>query len=178
MHFVNSALLLFMLPGSVTAQTTSALGLSDYVGTYADAPGHTLEIVDGNGLFAVLDGAKYPLRPSGVDQFTTITGQTVPFLRDAKGKVTGYEQDGKFHPRVSTTSHPRPPSWPGRVPKGRTALQTIATICLSICVTDWPSERSRAQTSELQQQMLLCAASSTAHTKMFTASSSTSVDIW
>jgi len=47
-----------------------------------------------------------PLRPSGVDQFTTITGQTVPFLRDAKGKVTGYEQDGKFHPRVSTTVSP------------------------------------------------------------------------
>ena len=106
MRFVNSALLLLMLSGSVTAQTTSALHLSDYVGTYADAPGHTLEIVDGDGLFAVLDDAKYPLRPSGVDQFTTITGQTVPFLRDAKGKVTGYEQDGKFHPRVSTTVSP------------------------------------------------------------------------
>jgi hypothetical protein len=46
MRFVNSALLLLMLSGSVTAQTTSALHLSDYVGTYADAPGHTLEIVD------------------------------------------------------------------------------------------------------------------------------------
>jgi len=102
MRLVNSALLLLLLPGSVTAQTTSALHLSDYVGTYADAPGHTLEIVDGDGLFAVLDEAKYNPRPSGVDQFTTITGQTVSFLRDAQGKVTGYEQDGEFHPRLST----------------------------------------------------------------------------
>jgi CubicO group peptidase (beta-lactamase class C family) len=106
MRFVSSALLLFLLLGSMAAQTTSALHLSDYVGTYADAPGHTLEIVDGDGLFAVLDEAKYPLRPSGVDQFTTLTGQSVSFPRDAQGKVTGYEQDGKFHPRLSATVTP------------------------------------------------------------------------
>jgi CubicO group peptidase (beta-lactamase class C family) len=73
-------------------------------------------MVDGDGLFAVLDEAQYPLRPSGVDRFTTITGQTVRFPRDTSGKVTGYEQDGKFHLRVSTMvtpeaaalAHPRP----------------------------------------------------------------------
>ena len=119
MRFVNSVLLLLMLSGSVSAQTTSALHLSDYVGTYADAPGHTLEIVDGDGLFAVLDDAKYPLRPSGVDQFTIITGQIVPFLRDAKGKVTGYEQDGKFHPRVSTTVSPEAASLARPRPEGQ-----------------------------------------------------------
>jgi CubicO group peptidase (beta-lactamase class C family) len=95
-----------MLGGSVRAQKTPALHLSDYVGTYTDAPGHTLEIVDGDGLFAVLDEAKYVLRPSGVDQFTTITGQTIPFRRDANGRVTGYEQDGKFRPRVSSSITP------------------------------------------------------------------------
>jgi CubicO group peptidase (beta-lactamase class C family) len=95
-----------MLPGGIAAQTTPALHLSDYVGTYADAPGHTLEIVAGDGLFAVVDEAKYRLRPSGVDQFTTISGQTIPFPRDAQGKVTGYVQDGKFHPRVSTAVTP------------------------------------------------------------------------
>lgn len=84
------------------AQEPSAR-LADYVGTYANAPGHTLEIVDGDGLFAVVDEAKYPLRTSGADQFSTITGQVVSFPRDANGKVKGYEQDGKFHPRVSTT---------------------------------------------------------------------------
>jgi CubicO group peptidase (beta-lactamase class C family) len=76
---------------------------TDYVGTYADSPGHTLEIVEGNGLFAVVDEAKYILRPAAADQFTTITGQTIPFVRDANGKVTGYQQDGKFHPRLSST---------------------------------------------------------------------------
>lgn len=106
MRFVNSALLLLLLSGGVAAQTTSALRLSDYVGTYADAPGHTLEIVDGDGLFAVLDEAKYKLSPSGVDQFTTFSGQSVSFPRDAQGKVTGYEQDGKFHPRLSATVTP------------------------------------------------------------------------
>ena len=119
MRFVNSALLLLLLPGSVIAQATSALHLSDYVGTYADAPGHTLEIVDGDGLFAVLDEAKYKLRPCGEDQFTTVTGQSVTFLRDAKGKVTGYEQDGQFHPRLSSTVTPQSAAlaWPR--PKGQ-----------------------------------------------------------
>ena len=98
--------MLVMLGGSVRAQKTPALHLSDYVGTYTDAPGHTLEIADGDGLFAVLDEAKYVLRPSGVDQFTTITGQTIPFRRDANGRVTGYEQDGKFRPRVSSSITP------------------------------------------------------------------------
>lgn len=106
----------FSLVNGSRAQGTSAPRLSDYVGTYADAPGHTLEIADGDGLFAVVDAAKYPLRASGVDRFSTITGQVILFPRDATGNVTGYEQDGKFHPRVSTTitaasaalAHPRP----------------------------------------------------------------------
>ncbi len=93
--------------------------MADYVGTYADAPDHTLEIVDGDGLFAVVDEAKYPLRPSGVDQFTTITGQTVPFLRDRSGKVTGYEQDGKFHARVSTSITPESAALARPCPEGQ-----------------------------------------------------------
>jgi CubicO group peptidase (beta-lactamase class C family) len=107
---------LVVLACGLEAQQTAPSALADYVGTYADAPGHTLEIVDGNGLYAVLDEAEYPLRPSGVDRFTTMNGQTVSFPRDANGKVTGYEQDGAFHPRVSTSitpesaalAHPRP----------------------------------------------------------------------
>jgi hypothetical protein len=45
-------------------------------------------MVDGDGLFAVVDEAEYQLRPSGVDRFTTMNGQTVSFPRDASGKVT------------------------------------------------------------------------------------------
>jgi CubicO group peptidase (beta-lactamase class C family) len=119
MRFVNSALALLMLSSSVAPQTTSALHLSDYVGTYADPPGHTLEIVDGDGLFAVVDESKYRLHPSGVDQFTTLSGDTVRFPRDMKGKVTGYEQDGKFHPRVSTTVTPESTALARPRPKGQ-----------------------------------------------------------
>ncbi|MGB7198322.1 MAG: serine hydrolase [Acidobacteriaceae bacterium] len=87
----------------MAAQTIAAAPLSDYVGTYAFAPGQTVEIVAGDELFAVLDDAKYRLSPSGVDRFTTITGDAIPFLRNSAGKVTGYEQDGKFRPRLSVT---------------------------------------------------------------------------
>lgn len=108
-----------MLAGALKAQQSAPPRLADYVGTYADDPGHTLEIVDGDGLFAVVDEAKYPLRPAGADSFTTITGQTIPFLRDASGKVTGYEQNGKFHPRVSTTITPEAAALGRPRPKGQ-----------------------------------------------------------
>jgi CubicO group peptidase (beta-lactamase class C family) len=109
-------LMIFAAPVSAKAQASSTLHLSDFVGTYSDAPGHTLEIVNGDELFAVVDEAKYPLRGSAADQFTTLTGQTIPFLRDAHGNVTGYRQDGTFHPRISTSvtseaaalAYPRP----------------------------------------------------------------------
>lgn len=92
--------------GAIAAQTASNSPLSAYVGTYVDRPGHTLEIVAGDELFAVQDEAKYLLRPSGIDEFTTMGGQKVVFPRDATGKVTGYEQDRAFHERVSPTVTP------------------------------------------------------------------------
>ncbi|MGZ3584726.1 MAG: serine hydrolase [Ktedonobacterales bacterium] len=110
---------LITLAGGLKAQQTVASGLADYVGTYADAPSHTLEVVDGDGLFAVVDEAEYSLRPSGVDQFTTMIGQTVSFPRDASGKVTGYEQNGAFHPRVSTTITPESAALARPRPKGQ-----------------------------------------------------------
>src|SRR5271155_1212997 len=100
------SIFLLVLAGGINAQQFAGLRLADYVGTYADAPGHTLEIVDGDGLFAVLDEAKYSLRESGVDQFSPMAGPAIVFQRDANGEVTGYEQDGKFHPRVSTSVTP------------------------------------------------------------------------
>ena len=110
---------LITLAGGLKAQQTAARELADYVGTYADAPGHTLEMVEGDGLFAVLDEAEYSLRPSGVDQFTTMVGQTVSFPRDASGKVTGYVQDGSFHPRVSTSIAPESAALARPRPKGQ-----------------------------------------------------------
>ncbi len=95
--------------------------LADYVGTYSDRPGHTLEIVDGDGLFAVVDDAKYPLRWSGTDRFLTVSGETVPFVRDANGKVTGYEQYGSVHPRISAFVSPASAALATPRPKGHNA---------------------------------------------------------
>jgi CubicO group peptidase (beta-lactamase class C family) len=116
MRLVALALTVILFGGGATAQTVSPPHLSDYVGTYTDSPGHTLEIVAGDELFAVQDDAKYRLHSTGVDEFSTVYGAKIPFRRDANGKVTGYEEDGKFHHRVSDTvtpqsaalAHPRP----------------------------------------------------------------------
>ena len=95
---------LFALQSGVIAEENSGKPLTNYVGTYADAPGHTIEFVAGSGLFAVVDEAKYALRPTAVDQFSTLTGQVISFSRNGKGLVTGYRQDGgDFHPRLTGT---------------------------------------------------------------------------
>ena len=108
------SIFLVMPAGRIDAQQLVGLRLTDYVGTYSDAPGHTLEIVDGDGLFAVLDEAKYSLRSSGVDQFSPMAGPAILFQRDANGEVTGYEQDGKLHPRITTSVTPEAAAlaWP------------------------------------------------------------------
>ena len=170
-------LMVFVVPGSASAQASPPLHLSDYVGTYSDAPGHTLEIVDGDGLFAVLDEAKYPLRASAVDQFTTITGQTIPFLRDAHGKVTGYQQDGKFHPRVSSTVTPEAAALAYPRPKGQDLGLSLSSARL-ICTTALPWETLRNPAWEKPRRMRSCAASSMALTKMCTAFCSTSMEGW
>jgi CubicO group peptidase (beta-lactamase class C family) len=116
MRLAALALTVILFGGNSTAQTVPPPHLSDYVGTYTDTPGHTLEIVAGDELFAVQDDAKYGLHSTGTDEFSTVYGAKIPFRRDPNGKVTGYEQDGKFHPRVSATvtpqsaalAHPRP----------------------------------------------------------------------
>ncbi|HWA93296.1 MAG TPA: serine hydrolase [Terracidiphilus sp.] len=110
------------LPGiALRAQKSSTQHLADYAGTYRDQPGHTIEIVDGDGLFAVVDDAKYPLRPVGKDLFLTVSGETVPFVRDAKGNVTGYEQYGSFHPRISAYVSPESRALARPRPKGQDA---------------------------------------------------------
>ncbi|HZC43910.1 MAG TPA: serine hydrolase, partial [Acidobacteriaceae bacterium] len=103
----------------LAALAQASAPLSDYVGTYAFTPGHTVEIVAGDELFAVLDEAKYRLRPSGVDRFTTLTGNTIPFVRDSAGKITGYEQDGEFHRRLSATVSPKSEALAHPRPKGQ-----------------------------------------------------------
>ena len=98
--------LLAILGIGLKAQGTAAPRLEDFVGTYADIPGHPVEILNGEEFFAVQDEARYLLIPKGVDTFSTMYGPKLSFQHDANGTVTGYEQDGKFHPRVSTAVTP------------------------------------------------------------------------
>jgi CubicO group peptidase (beta-lactamase class C family) len=103
LRFVVSAVLLAFLGIGLNAQQPTVPSLQDYVGTYADTPGHPVEILNENEFFAVQDDAKYSLIPKAVDAFSTMYGPKLSFRRDAQGAVTGYEQNGKFHPRVSST---------------------------------------------------------------------------
>jgi len=74
--------------------------------TDSDQTGHPVEILNGEEFFAVQDEARYRLIPKGVDTFSTLYGPKLSFQRDANGTVTGYEQDGRFHPQVSTAVTP------------------------------------------------------------------------
>lgn len=95
---------LFSANGSeLRAQKSDGVNQSDFVGTYADTPGHPVEILNEGKFFAVQDEAKYLLLPKGVDAFSTMYGPELRFKRDANGTVTGYEQQGKSHRRVSRT---------------------------------------------------------------------------
>ncbi len=87
--------------GSPMAQPAAEPKLSDYVGTYAGTEPSGLEIVAGPALFAVIDEAKYPLRPTGRDEFVARSGDRVSFTRDASGQVNGYMLRGQSYPRRS-----------------------------------------------------------------------------
>ena len=117
MRFATLGVLFGLLCTAVAAQTPLAHPLSDYAGTYAYSPGTTIEIVAGDELFAVLDGAKYKLRPAGIDNFLNPGGASLPFRRDGNCKITGFEESGQFRPRISSAvtpesaalGRPRPP---------------------------------------------------------------------
>jgi CubicO group peptidase (beta-lactamase class C family) len=114
---ISIVLLIGFIATSVALPAPSDPPLSDYAGTYADEPGRTIEIVAGDELFAVQDEAKYRLKRTGVDEFSLNTGEKISFPRDSSGKVAGFLQRGKLHPRLSLTvtaesaalAHPRPP---------------------------------------------------------------------
>ena len=112
-------ILLVVLGSELRAQPTTTPSLADYVGTYADTSGHPVEIINGDEFFAVQDEAKYPLIPKGMDAFATMYGPKLSFKREASGTVTGYEQNGKFHPRISTAVTPDSAALAQPRPKGQ-----------------------------------------------------------
>ena len=111
---VMFAALFAIFGNGLAAQESTAPRLEDFVGTYSDTPGHPVEILNDGEFFAVQDEAKYHLIPKGADAFATMYGPKLSFQRDANGAVTGYEQNGKFHPRVSSAVTPESTAlaWP------------------------------------------------------------------
>lgn len=81
--------------------------LTDYEGVYEYQGGTKLVIVGAEPLlFAVLDDAKYPLRPLGVDTFQNAGGDTIPFRRSADGAVSGFVERGVFFARLALVVDP------------------------------------------------------------------------
>jgi CubicO group peptidase (beta-lactamase class C family) len=119
LRVVVISILLASLGSGLNAQETTTPRLQDFVGTYADTPGHPVEILNGDEFFAVQDEAKYHLIPKGVDAFSTMYGPKLSFKRDAGGVVTGYEQNGAFHPRISSAITPASAALASPRPKGQ-----------------------------------------------------------
>ncbi|WP_443750165.1 serine hydrolase domain-containing protein [Asticcacaulis solisilvae] len=89
-------------PATVAAQPPAATlpPLSDFVGTYT-YQGATIEIAAPDGLVAVLDGGKYPLRRKSADVFINGGGADVIFHRGPDGVVTAIEDPTGVNRRLS-----------------------------------------------------------------------------
>jgi CubicO group peptidase (beta-lactamase class C family) len=74
--------------------------LADYQGMYAYRGGTSIALVAKDALlFAVIDEAKYPLRPLGSDRFLNGAGDTILFRRAADGIVSGFVERTEFFAR-------------------------------------------------------------------------------
>lgn len=100
--------------------------LADFEGVYAYHGDASIAIVAADSLlFAVLDEAKYPLRPLGDDRVVNAGGDTIPFRRGADGAVSGFTERGTYFARrtrvvepaivASVRTKPRPLGPDGRV---------------------------------------------------------------
>lgn len=76
--------------------------LSAFEGRYEYQDGGIIFLVsDGARLVALLGDAKYPLRRRSADLFTNGAGVSIPFVRDAKGKVTAFSEGGRTYRKLS-----------------------------------------------------------------------------
>lgn len=90
-----------MLVLNASAQSAAKPPLSTYQGVYQYEDKTTLDIISGQDLFAVLDESKYKLPRAAGDVFLNGAGEKITFHRDASGVVTGFEEHGRFYPRLS-----------------------------------------------------------------------------
>lgn len=80
---------------------------ADYDGVYAYHGGTSLAIVSTDSLlYAVLDEAKYPLRPIGVDRFLNASGDTIPFRRGSDGTISGFVERTVYFARRTAAVDP------------------------------------------------------------------------
>jgi CubicO group peptidase (beta-lactamase class C family) len=94
-------LLVMSLSSGVWAQQPRS-ALADYEGVYVYHGTTKLVIVAADPLlFAVIDDAKYPLRPQGGDRFLNAGGDTIPFRRGADGTVSGFVERGEYFARLT-----------------------------------------------------------------------------
>src|SRR4028119_1875522 len=77
-------------------------GLRAYEGryTYQDE-GSIVLVADGPRLVVVLGEAKYPLRQRSADVFTDTAGTDIPFIRDAQGRVIGFQEGGQTYRKLA-----------------------------------------------------------------------------
>src|SRR5215207_9435805 len=96
-----AALAFVLAPALASAQPSARpTSLADFEGTYAYHGSTSLAIVPADTLlFAVIDEAKYPLRPLGGDRFLNGSGDTIPFRRAADGVVSGFVERSVFFAR-------------------------------------------------------------------------------
>ncbi len=81
---------------SLAACTSAPLPLSEYEGLYEYENETTLIFVAGpkrEALYASINDARYPLRPSKKDIFLNSGDVEVQFVRDAEGSITGYREN-------------------------------------------------------------------------------------
>lgn len=77
---------------------------SDYTGTYQYRNGVTIELIPKDSLLlAVLDEAQYPMRMVRRDLFINVVGDTIPFQRDAAGRVISLREGKDTFARLSPT---------------------------------------------------------------------------
>lgn len=124
------ALLFAGLLPLMAAAAAAPPNLAELEGHYEYRDGETLFLVaEGERLVAILGDGKYPLRASGIDTFTNGVGDTIPFIRDAAGRITAFKEKGDTFARLSPAVpeavralvHPRPPAADGKPPAYRYA---------------------------------------------------------
>ncbi len=112
-------------PATVSTPTQN---LRDFEGIYGYRDGLTLFMVARDErLFAIIDESKYPLRAAGSDTFTNGSGDSIPFVRDASGRVVAFKERGDLFarrsqyvpPEVRSLAIPRPKLPNGQLPAYR-----------------------------------------------------------